>query len=87
MLLLPLLARIDGPQLAAAAGELARGLAIMIALVAGGQFVVRWTLDRVVLFRDRDLFTLCVGFFGLAAALITSAAGFSHRDRRLHRPA
>ena len=77
MLLLPLLARIDGPQVAAAAGELARGLAIMIALVAGGQFVVRWTLDRVVLFRDRDLFTLCVGFFGLAAALITSAAGFS----------
>ncbi len=77
MLLLPLLARIDGPQLAAAAGELARGLAIMFALVAGGQFVVRWTLDRVVLFRDRDLFTLCVGFFGLAAALITSAAGFS----------
>ena len=77
MLLLPLLARIEGPQVAAAAGELARGLAIMIALVAGGQFVVRWTLDRVVLFRDRDLFTLCVGFFGLAAALITSAAGFS----------
>ena len=77
MLLLPLLARIDGPQLAAAAAELARGLAIMVALVAGGQFVVRWTLDRVVLFRDRDLFTLCVGFFGLAAALITSAAGFS----------
>ena len=77
MLLLPLLARIDGPQVAAAAGELARGLAIMVALVAGGQFVVRWTLDRVVLFRDRDLFTLCVGFFGLAAALITSAAGFS----------
>ena len=77
MLLLPLLARIDGPQVAAATGELARGLAIMVALVAGGQFVVRWTLDRVVLFRDRDLFTLCVGFFGLAAALITAAAGFS----------
>ena len=77
MLLLPLLARSDGPQVVAATGELARGLAVMVALVAGGQFVVRWTLDRVVLFRDRDLFTLCVGFFGLAAALITSAAGFS----------
>lgn len=77
MLLLPLLARVDGAQALAAAGELARGLAIMVALVAGGQFAVRWTLDRVVLFRDRDLFTLCVGFFGLAAALITSAAGFS----------
>lgn len=77
MLLLPLLAQADGAQALAAAGELARGLAIMVALVAGGQFAVRWTLDRVVLFRDRDLFTLCVGFFGLAAALITSAAGFS----------
>ena len=77
MLLLPLLARADGAQALAAAGELARGLAIMAALVAGGRFAVRWTLDRVVLFRDRDLFTLCVGFFGLAAALITSAAGFS----------
>ena len=76
MLLLPLLAFGGG---AAGGGglELARGLAIMAALVVGGRFLVRWALDRVVLFRDRDLFTLCVSFFGIGAAVVTSAAGFS----------
>ena len=77
MLLLPLLAGLGEPQVASAGFQLARGLAIMTALVVGGLFVVKWTLDRVVVFRDRELFTLCVGFFGLGAALVTSAAGFS----------
>ena len=76
MLLLPLLA-FGGGAAAGGALELARGLAIMAALVFGGRFVVRWALDRVVLFRDRDLFTLCVSFFGIGAAVVTSAAGFS----------
>ena len=75
MLLLPLLA--FGGDAAGGGLELARGLAIMAALVVGGRFLVRWTLDRVVLFRDRDLFTLCVSFFGIGAAVVTSAAGFS----------
>ena len=77
MLLLPLLAGLGESQLASAGFQMARGLAIMTVLVVGGLFVVRWTLDRVVVFRDRELFTLCVGFFGLGAALVTSAAGFS----------
>ena len=77
MLLLPLLAGLGGSQAVAAGAQLARGLAIMTALVIGGRFVVKWTLDRVVLFRDRELFTLCVGFFGIGAAVVTSAAGFS----------
>ena len=78
MLLLPLLARAaDGAAAAAAAGQLARGVAMMAALVIGGRLLATWTLDRVVLFRDRDLFTLCVSFFGIGAALVTSAAGFS----------
>ena len=76
MLLLPLLAFGGGGE-AGAGLELARGLAIMAALVVGGRFLVRWALDRVVLFRDRDLFTLCVSFFGIGAAVVTSAAGFS----------
>ena len=76
MLLLPLLA--FGSGAGSGAGlELARGLAIMAGLVFGGRFVVRWALDRVALFRDRDLFTLCVSFFGIGAAVVTSAAGFS----------
>ncbi len=77
MLLLPLLAGFGGSQAVAAGTQLARGLAMMTVLVVGGRFVVKWTLDRVVVFRDRELFTLCVGFFGIGAALVTSAAGFS----------
>lgn len=76
MLLLPLLA-FGGGAGSGGGVELARGLAIMAALVVGGRFLVRWALDRVVLFRDRDLFTLCVSFFGIGAAVVTSAAGFS----------
>jgi CPA2 family monovalent cation:H+ antiporter-2 len=77
ILLLPLLSDLGAAEVTAAGFELARGLAIMTTLVVGGRFVVKWALDRVVIFRDRELFTLCVGFFGLGAALVTSAAGFS----------
>ena len=49
----------------------------MTVLVVGGRLLVRWTLDRIVLFRDRELFTLCVGFFGLGAAVVTSSVCFS----------
>ena len=77
ILMVPLLAGLGGSQVTAVWGELARGLAIMIVLVGGGRFVVTWTLDRVVLFRDRELFTLCVDFFGIGAAVVTSLAGFS----------
>ena len=77
MLLLPLLADTGETQLASAGLQLVRGLAIMTTLVVGGRFFVKWTLDRVVLFRDRELFTLCIGFFGIGATLVTSAAGFS----------
>ena len=34
-------------------------------------------LDHIVGLRDRELFTLCAGFFGIATALVTEAAGFS----------
>ncbi len=57
--------------------RLGLGLAAMTALVAGGRLVVRWTLDRIVETRDRDLFTLCVGFFAMATALAAWTAGFS----------
>jgi len=77
MLLLPLLSGVDESQVGLAGLQFVRGLAIMTVLVIGGRFVVKWTLDRVVLFRDSELFTLCIGFFGLGAAFATSAAGFS----------
>ena len=77
MLLVPLLA---GRAEAAGTGLWLRmlgGLAVVGALVVGGRAVVRWTLDRVVLVRDRELFTLCIGFFAVATALVTAGVGFS----------
>ena len=69
----------DGPAGGAAGPwlRLGLGLAAMVALVAGGRLVVRWTLDRIVETRDRDLFTLCVGFFAMGTALAAWTAGFS----------
>ncbi len=77
MLLLPLLAREAGTTGISVWTRMLASLAVMIALVIGGRLAVRWVLDRVVALRDRELFTLCVGFFGIATALVTAAAGFS----------
>ena len=77
ILLLPVLAGMGTADMGAVGMEFLRGLVIMTALVIGGRFIVRRTLDRIVLFRDRDLFTLCVGFFGIGTALVTASAGFS----------
>ena len=77
ILLLPVLAGLGGADMGAVSMEFLRGLLIMTALVIGGRFVVRRTLDRIVVFRDRDLFTLCVAFFGIGTAVVTASAGFS----------
>lgn len=78
MLVAPLFAAV--PAAGGAGGlwlRLGLGLVAMTALVAGGRLVVRWTLDRIVRTRDRDLFTLCVGFFAVGTALAAWTAGFS----------
>ncbi|MYJ96234.1 MAG: sodium:proton exchanger, partial [Proteobacteria bacterium] len=77
ILLLPVLAGMGTADMGAVGMEFLRGLIIMTVLVVGGRFIVRQTLDRIVLFRDRDLFTLCVGFFGIGTAVVTASAGFS----------
>jgi CPA2 family monovalent cation:H+ antiporter-2 len=77
ILLLPVLADLEGADMGAVGMEFVRGLAIIGALVIGGQFIVRKTLDRIVLFRDPELFTLCVGFFGIGTAVVSAWAGFS----------
>ena len=78
MALLPLLAAAGaGPGLPAFWTQLLLSLGAMVALVLGGRLAVRWTLDRVVAQRHRDLFTLCVGFFAIGTALVSAAAGFS----------
>ena len=78
MALLPLLAATAGmPGMPSFWMRMAASLAAMAALVVGGRLAVRWTLDRVVAQRNRDLFTLCVGFFAIGTALVSAAAGFS----------
>ncbi len=77
ILLAPVLAQLGDADLGAVGTDFAEGLAIMAALLIGGRFVVKSLLDRIVILRDRELFTLCIAFFGIAAALLTEAAGFS----------
>ena len=77
ILVLPLLAGLGTADTAAMGFDFLRGLAIITALMIGGRFVVRRTLDRIVVFRDRDLFTLCVAFFCIGTAVVTAWAGFS----------
>ena len=77
MLFMPMLA---DAQAGAAVGNwvgIARSLLVVAILVAGGRVVVPWVLDRIVLLRDRELFTLCIGFFGLGAAFATASFGLS----------
>ena len=78
MALLPLLAATGaGPDMAAFWTRMLGSVGAMAALVIGGRVAVRWTLDRVAAERNRDLFTLCVGFFAIGTALVTAAFGFS----------
>ena len=76
-LMLPVLAGLGVSDISAVAVEFLSGLAIITVLVIGGRVAVRRTLDRIVLFRDRDLFTLCVGFFCIGTAVVAELAGFS----------
>ena len=77
ILLLPVLTGLEGADMGAVGMDFVRGLATITALVIGGQFIVRKTLNRIVLFRDPELFTLCIGFFGIGTALVSAWAGFS----------
>ena len=77
ILVLPLLAGLGTADASEMGIEFLRGLAIITVLMIGGRFVVRRTLDRIVVFRDRDLFTLCVAFFCIGTAVVTASAGFS----------
>ena len=77
ILLLPLLGREEAATGIGVWTPMLASLAVMTALVVGGRFAVRRALDHIVGLRDRELFTLCVGFFCIATALVTEAAGFS----------
>ena len=78
MLFMPILAGAQaGSTTVANWVGIARSLLVVAILVAGGRVVVPWVLDRIVLLRDRELFTLCIAFFGLGAAFATASFGLS----------
>ncbi len=76
MLLLPLLAG-QAAEPGAALREIGVSLLVVGGLVAGGLLVVPRALARVVNLRNREIFTLCIVVFGLAAAYLTSSFGLS----------
>ena len=65
MLLVPVFGGQDGGASGGVWSRLGLGITVMAVLVLGGRLVVRWTLDRIVATRDRELFTLCVAFFAI----------------------
>ena len=77
ILVLPVLSDLGDADIGVLGIEFLRGLVIITVLMVGGMFIVRRTLDRIVLFRDRELFTLCVAFFCIGTAVVTASAGFS----------
>jgi CPA2 family monovalent cation:H+ antiporter-2 len=77
MLLVPLLSGSSLDQVHGSVRNLVTGLAVVAALVAGGRLVVPRVLDRLVLFRDRELFTIAILFLGLGAAFLTASFGLS----------
>lgn len=76
MLMVPLLAATNG-EATMPWNRLGWGLFALAGLLALGRFVVPYVLERIVLLRNRELFTLCVAFFGLLAAFLTASVGLS----------
>ncbi|HEY7819413.1 MAG TPA: cation:proton antiporter, partial [Vicinamibacteria bacterium] len=60
MLLVPILSGSTVEDVHGSVRNLVIGLLVVAALVAGGRLVVPRVLDRLVLFRDRELFTICI---------------------------
>jgi len=57
--------------------EITKGFLVVAGLLVGGRLVVPRVLDRLVLFKDRELFTLCILFIALGAAFVTAQFGLS----------
>ena len=75
MVMLPLLAGAAGGS--AAVRSVAVSLAVVGVLVFGGRRFVPWALERLVGLENRELFTLGIVLFGLAAAYASASFGLS----------
>lgn len=77
MLLIPVLAHADARGTVGIWSAVGTSLLVVVGLMVAGRLMIPWILDRVVLLRNRELFTLCIGFFGLGAAFVTASFGLS----------
>ncbi len=57
--------------------EVGVSLIVVLAIMLAGRIVVPRFLDRIVLLKNRELFTLCVAFVGAGAAFVTASFGLS----------
>ena len=76
MLLVPVLAG-AGDGIGASARHVGISLAVVATLIVVGRAAVPWVLQKVVLLRNRELFTLSIVFFALGAAYVTASTGLS----------
>ena len=77
MLLVPVFAQVGSGPLVGLWAEVATSLLVVAVLMLAGRVAVPWILDRVVLLKNRELFTLCVAFVGVGAAFVTASFGLS----------
>ncbi|MBI4419685.1 MAG: cation:proton antiporter, partial [Gemmatimonadetes bacterium] len=77
MIFVPMLAGQAGGQDQSAAGQIAISLIVTTVLVLAGRVAVPRVLERVAALRNREIFTLCIVFFGLGAAYVTASFGLS----------
>ena len=77
MLLVPVFAQVGSGPLVGLWAEVATSLLVVAILMLAGRVAVPWILDRVVLLKNRELFTLCVAFVGVGAAFVTASFGLS----------
>ena len=77
MLLIPVFAHGGSGPVPGIWTAVATSLLVVVGLMVAGRLVVPKILDRVVLLRNRELFTLCIAFFAVGAAFVTASFGLS----------
>lgn len=77
MLLVPVFASAGSGPLTDIWIEVGTSLLLVLGLMLAGRIVVPRILDRVVLLKNPELFTLCIAFVGVGAAFATASFGLS----------
>ncbi len=77
MFLIPVFAHVGPGPVTGVWTAIGTSLLVVVGLMLAGRLIVPRILDRVVLLRNRELFTLCIAFFGVGAAFVTASFGLS----------